>query len=217
MDTNSLEKVIGTYFAAVTKQAFLWNGRIYYPMPLVVRPNVRRGFTCPTGCGGCCPTFSLVWLPSERAGPMARQEEHEFDMRRIWLAADNQADNTAHHCRHLNRIDARCGIHDYRPLSCDFELLRFIAFEDRWELTTRLFGRGWNFLRTDGERGALCEIVPTSPEWIEDVVRRLSRLKEWTDHFGLDTWLEEVISYVRSEAQEPLRLEGRREHAEVYA
>jgi hypothetical protein len=48
--------------------------------------------------------------------------------------------------------------------------------------------------------GALCEwySAPCDDEWKADVVRKLKRLQEWTDHFGLRTCLPEVIAYVES-------------------
>jgi hypothetical protein len=82
-------------------------------------------------------------------------------------------------------------------MSCDFELIRFICSKDKTLLTQKLFGRGWNMLRVDGERGALCSMTPPSPETIEEVLRKLHRLKRWADYLRLDTWLPEVIAWAR--------------------
>lgn len=40
-------------------------------------------------------------------------------------------------------------------------------------------------LRVDGKRGALCEMTEPTTASIDDVVRRIKRLKEWCEHFGL--------------------------------
>lgn len=49
----------------------------------------------------------------------------------------------------------------------------------------------------DQERGAMCTIVSPTPSSIADAVRKLKRLREWTDHFGLkETWIPEVVDLI---------------------
>ena len=66
--------------------------------------------------------------------------------------------NTSIKCEFVDWENGRCKIHKANPFSCEFELLRFIQHTDKTYLMTRLFGRGWNMLRVDNNRGALCKI-----------------------------------------------------------
>lgn len=50
----------------------------------------------------------------------------------------------------------------------------------------KLYGRGWNMMRVDGERGALCKMTEPDAESVADVDRRLARLEIWMLHFGLN-------------------------------
>lgn len=197
---DSVDKVILSYFHAITRDVFHFKGKIYEPKDLIVSPLIFRGFTCPEHCGGCCPRFTLDYLPSE---------DKPYDLKERWISfttvkngshsikiySDEQTDHNNHHCRNLRHSDGRCGIHGKQPFSCDFELIRAIHYQDKTILTQRLFGRGWNFLRTDGERGARCEMVPTSKESTREVIRKLRRLKYWAEHFKLDHCLDCVIDW----------------------
>jgi len=197
---DSVDKIVGTYFACVTKEPFDYKHRTYHPKPLRVSSGIVRGFTCPAGCGGCCPKFSLDFLPSEKRRlkpPGVTKRLIAFNDREVEIWSDLQDDHDNHHCRNLRRSDARCGIHGRHPFSCDFELLRFSIGRDRDDLTQRLFGRGWQFLRADMKtRGAMCSMTPPTPETRAEVVRKLRRLKEWTDHFGIRTHLDDIINWV---------------------
>jgi hypothetical protein len=63
-------------------------------------------------------------------------------------------------------------------------------------LSQQLYGRGWQFLRVDGERGALCEMLPATHLYRDDAVRRLRRLAEWAKHCGIQTHLPQIIFWV---------------------
>lgn len=65
-------------------------------------------------------------------------------------------------------------------------------------LRQQLYGRGWSLTRVDGEKGALCEMTKATRETTEEVVRKLERLLDWTEHFGLKTRIPEVLDWVRS-------------------
>lgn len=161
-------------------------------------------------CGACCRRFTLDWLPSEIDNI---PEEHmksiapreiDFDGRKVVIYSDTQDDHDNYYCKQLNHENGRCMIHTFHPFSCDFELLRFYHFEDQKTpdvLAHRPFGRGWNMKQVvTGEKGALCEWYdsPCEPEWIENLVRRLNRLKDWTDYFGLKTTLPRIIEWIAS-------------------
>ena len=199
---DSVDKIVTAYFASVTAETFTYKGKTYDPRPLRVSPGIFRGFTCPAMCGGCCPRFSLDYLPSEPKPSIPLVERTiEFNGRAVKLLSDKQDDHAERFCRNLSRVDGRCGIHGRQPFSCDFELIRFITFKDPARanyVTQKKFGRGWAMMRIDGERGALCGITEPTAETVADNVRKLRRLDEWTTHFGLRTKLAPIIDWVAS-------------------
>lgn len=201
--TDSLNKIIGTYFACVTAEPFEYKNKMYFPKTLRVSPGIFRGYTCPEGCGGCCPRFSLDYLPEEPKpeSPFIKERLIRFNGREVPIFSDLQDDHAAHHCRNLEQSNGRCRIHGVHPFSCDFELTRFMEFADARRpngLTTKLYGRGWALLRVDGERGAKCEITPANAASTADLVRKLRRLELWCSHFGLSTKLPQLIDWCES-------------------
>lgn len=198
-ERDSLDKIITSYFATFTTEEFEWRGKTYGPRDLWISPGIVRGFTCPAGCGGCCPRFSLDYIPnSDEPHPQSyplKRRVVEFDGREVEVWSDMQDDHDNEKCRNLNFENGRCGIHGFQPFSCDFELLRSITFSDtkRTNFTQKLFGRGWAMMRVDGERGALCEMTPADPETVADVDRRLVRLSRWMEHFGLSSSRVEIV------------------------
>jgi hypothetical protein len=89
-------------------------------------------------------------------------------------------------------------IHGQHPFSCDFELIRFISFRHNVNLTQKLFGRGWAMKRIDGGKGALCEMVEPDGHSVAEVVRKLEKLKQWANHFGIQTRLDIIIEWART-------------------
>ena len=201
--TDSIDKVVQSYFAAVTREPFEYKGKTYEPKTVRVSPGIFRGYTCPAMCGGCCPRFSLDYLPQEtwdlmpEARDVLRPRVIEFDRREVLLLSNLQSDVDTHHCSNLDQSNGRCRIHGSQPFTCDFELIRAaISTTDRpHQLTTRLFGRGWAMLRVDGERGALCEIIEVDLDSVADTRRKLHRLWTWARHFELDTKLPEICEW----------------------
>ena len=199
--TDSLDKIIGTYFACVTIMPFTYKDKVYKPRTLRVSPHIFRGFTCPAGCGGCCPRFSLDYLPEELKPdslPTSGREVLVNDKPFV-IYSDLQKDHNNHHCKNLNMDNGRCGIHGRQPFSCDFELIRFIEFQDVDHpnyVTQKLFGRGWQMLRVDGERGALCEMTPVDYHTINEAIRKFKRLKQWTDYFEIKTKIPVIIKWL---------------------
>lgn len=204
---ETLTKIVEVYFAAVTREPFFFREKLYRPRPLTVYPTVRRGWTCPAGCGACCFRFTLEWIPTEPHPATARAEWVEFNGRRVLMYRDRQEGNAGPFCRNLDRSTGRCGIYAERPLSCDFELTRFLHFQNgTTRLTTKQYGRAWNMTKIDGDKGAMCEILPPDQEWIDDLARRLRRLLAWTDHFGLETKVPMAIDYVLGGSNHPLTI-----------
>lgn len=189
-ERDSLDKIVTSYFATLTAEPFTWRGKDYQPRTVWVSPGIVRGFTCPEGCGGCCPRFSLDYIAPDGVpvGHPLTMRVVEFNGRQVEVWSDMQTDHDNPKCRNLNFDNGRCGIHGSQPFSCDFELLRSVMSKDspRAMFTQKLFGRGWAMMRVDGERRALCEMTPADEATMADVVRRLSRLELWMAHFGLD-------------------------------
>jgi Fe-S-cluster containining protein len=203
-ERDSIDKVVQSYFSAITRSTFTYKGKNYEPKNLVVSPLLFRGYTCPEHCGGCCPRFSLDYIENEPPHPNNTVVSRKviLNNQEIEVWSDMQLDHENHHCRNLIKENGRCGIHGQQPFSCDFELIRFIHQPelDRVILTQKLFGRGWAMLRTDEERGARCEMTPITKETVMDVVRKLERLKNWAEYFKLDHCLDSVIRWAKSGA-----------------
>jgi hypothetical protein len=196
---------IAAYFHAVTREPFVYKGMLYEVRPLRVSIGVRQGYTCPPTCGGCCVRFSLDYLPSEAKPENTEPRIVKFNGHAVTIHSDMQLDHNDHHCRNLAKDTGRCNIYPVRPFSCDFELLRFsFAHSDLdrpTQLTTRLYGRGWQMLRVDGERGARCTITPPDEKTIQDTCRKLQRLDEWCQHFGVkNNRIDDILAWVESPA-----------------
>lgn len=200
---DSVDKVIDTYFALVTTRSFSYKGKSHQPRQLKVSPSLFDVYQCPAYCGGCCFKFSLDYLPDEPRPYRLKARGIEFDGRIITVLSDLQRDNDGKMCRNLRQSDGRCEIHGEHPFSCDFEVIKFFTSNSPARLprlTQQAYPRGWSYQRTDGGTGALCQVwgksSPTARS-VSEVVRRLKRLKDWTDHFGLQTRLPGIISWAR--------------------
>lgn len=204
--TDSCDKIITTYFHAVTRQSFKYKKKTYNPKLLIVSPYLFRGYCCPEGCGACCHhEYTLDYIPSEFKHQRMQTEDRKilFDGREVLVQSNlNQNANNGGYCRYLNRDNGRCGVHTGHPFSCDFELLRFVHHEDKAILTQKLFGRGWAMLRIDGTRGAECSkigLTPIDKPNADDAYRKLQRLKEWVEYFGIkEHCLDQVIEWART-------------------
>lgn len=201
---DSLDKIIGVYFACVAAEPFTYKGKTFNPRPLRVSPLLLRGFTCPSGCAGCCPRFSLDYLPQDlEPWPERLKLQPRFIKINDWempIYSDLQLDNTSWHCRNVNQASGRCMVHGRHPFSCDFELIRFMEFHDPDSpnvLTQKLFGRGWALLRVDEQRGALCTMTPIDDYTKSEVVRKLQRLKVWCDYFAVKNKVDTIIEWVK--------------------
>jgi Fe-S-cluster containining protein len=210
MQADTVDKIIRSYFTAVTSTPFTYKGVEYQPQTLVVSPLVWRGYTCPPKCGGCCGVFTLDYLPSEAQPPHTVRRHIDFNDERVvvYTEVPRPAESEmVGKCHYLRVADGRCKIHDHNPFSCDFELTRFFHPGERGKfyIRTQLYGRGWNMKRVDGDRGALCEITPVDTASWRDSLRKLRRLQEWTNHFGLTTRLPAILEWgAAGPTQEPL-------------
>lgn len=199
---DSVDKIFTAYFAAVCDESFEYKSHTYEPRLLRVSPGLFQGFTCPAGCGGCCPRFSLDYLPSETRPetPFMKPREIHVNNKSFTIWSDVQTEHKNVKCRNLNMENGRCGIHGMQPFSCDFELIRFMhpATDVPAQMTTRLFSRGWNMGRVDGKRGALCTITPITEDSKKDVIRKLNRLKGWIEYFEIKHKVDKIITWADS-------------------
>ena len=148
---------------------------------LILSPMFFRDYSCPSHCGGCCPKFSLDYFEGERWEKFKIEYPHlvhKFKLRIIKGAnvyTNYQSDNPTLKCEFLNLENGRCGIHKSNPFSCEFELNKFVVKDKKTYLMNKLFGRGWNMMRIDGERGALCEMKPFN---LKKYLRDIELIKE---------------------------------------
>ncbi len=205
MAMDSIDKIVESYFAAVSKHDFEYKGRVFKARPLAVSPLLLRGFTCPAMCGGCCYNVTLDYLPvgQKREDLTRRYIQFDGDVIEVW--SDMQLGNTGKHCRHLDSV-GRCGIYQNRPFPCDFELIRFMQFADKSRLTQQLHGRGWRMERVTGDRGSLCKMTPPDQATVDEAKRKLLLLDDWAQHFGVKTWVVEILDWIDQGAAAPLLL-----------
>lgn len=199
---DTMDKIVNSYFAPICKEEFEYKGVRYKPHPLVLSPLMFRDFTCPPNCGGCCPRFSLDYLPSEAFPYSLTKRLINFNGASYSIYSDLQTKNENHHCVNLDMHNGRCKVYEERPFSCDFELLGFTVSKQMARpnyLRTRIYSRGWNFLRSDNKRGALCEVTPShSHETIYNISRKLVRLKSWSDFFKIKTNIKDILNWVKT-------------------
>lgn len=195
---DSIDKIVSGYFAALTRESFTYKNVTYNPKPMLVSPLLFRGYTCPSSCGACCHRVTLDFLPSESQPDGLQPRIITFNNHAYYVMSDLQDDRTHPKCRHLDLASGRCNIHTHHPMPCDVELMKFIHYEEKSLLAQKLYGRGWALTRIDGERGALCEMLPPDDFSVKEVVRKLYRLKDWTTYFELNTWIDSLIAWAES-------------------
>lgn len=200
---STIYKIASAYFKAFALENFALDGEtIKVPSETVISPLLWRGYTCPAMCGGCCFKFSLLWIPSESTpdnNTFYPEKHYSFNGKRIKFYEDDQLDNPNKMCKHLQKEDGRCGIHGKHPFACDFELIKILHKKnDKTWVGTKLFGRGHAYKAVDGVKGAKCTITPVDDQSINDVLRKLGRLKQWMDYCGIENSLAQVIEHGQS-------------------
>ena len=195
---DSLDKIICSYFAAMTKEVFTFKGVTYHPKPLYLSRTLLRKVSCQLGCGACCPRFSLDYLPTEKKVGKESKRVVKLNDLEFRIFSDLQEDNENHHCHNLTK-DGTCGIHGRHPFSCDFEMLRVLIKKERNTLQKSIFPRGWNMTRVCGKKGVWCKV--TEEDDTSETIRKLIRLKKWMDYFKIkETFIEEACQAVSCRA-----------------
>ena len=209
--SDSVGKIITTYFQCVAKEPFTYYFKskemAFEPQKLNIQPGLFRNLTCYAKCGACCPRFSLDYLPEplEKHPYRLRPRNILFSGRHVPVWSDLQDRSDDRFCANLNKINGFCGIHGEHPFSCDFEIIRFFIFKEaNNRISTAPYGRAWNMMRIDGKRGTLCTIEDGFEKSKIEVLRKLNRLKQWTDHFQLQTMLPEILLWIESLDREPM-------------
>lgn len=200
---DSTHKIIDTYFAAITKTSFTYRGKIYEPRPLRVYKTIVNGHICPPGCGACCLSFTLDYLPEGEPLPHGTKPvQIEFNGSTYLIQRISPLSKTATHCQFVDG-NARCTIHEHNPLSCDFEPIRIEIGQSKNYNTMGVehYGRRTVLPKVNGVRGTLCDFTPPTEQSIADNIRKLKRLQQWANYFGLtETYLPDILRYIESEA-----------------
>ena len=189
MKHDSIDKIVTVYLAAITEEQFIYDAQLFTPKPLKVSPMLLRATYCPENCGGCCPKFTLDYIPVEQTPKGVQERSVRFNGKQIKILSILQNENKDHFCKFLDKSNGRCTIHEVNPFSCVFEPLRFrmgITVNDFNVLGCYPFGRGWSFKTTDGGRGAKCRFINhVSVNVRNQVIQKLERLQQWAEYFGL--------------------------------
>ena len=193
--TDSIDKIVCSYFAAMTKEHFKYKKGIFVPTPLLVSPTILRTISCCLGCGACCSRFSLDYIPSEKRTKIEVKRKVLFNDKEISIFSDLQEENTTPHCKYLAR-HGFCDIHKCNPFSCDFEMLRVMIGKDTNRLQKSIYPRGWNMTQVNGTKGVECT-VQSSIDGSKETIRKLKRLETWMLYFGIHkTYIPEIITCV---------------------
>lgn len=197
---DSVDKIVGVYLASVTSEVFEYQRVRYSPLPIRISPTLFRGFECVARCGGCCPRFTLDFLPGEHVPRRIPVEMRRIyiDGRSVSVASDTQEDSSGHFCRNLDPFSGRCRIYAQRPFSCDFEPIRFVRRKSIIQLGQRMYGRGWAMKRIDGGRGARCVFTNEASTPVEDIVLKFQRLADWASHFRIRTRIPQIIEWCQN-------------------
>jgi hypothetical protein len=211
---NSYEKVILTYLRALTKEEFTYKNKTYKPLQKIrVSTDIFKYTTCYEQCGACCQNFSTDYLPTEQL-PISNDKNKlvdsvvEFNSKQFIVKSFVSLNKDEKDCPFQDRSTGWCTIHKNSGFTCDFELIRFSISEklQSVNIITRPYGRGWNMLRCDGvTRGVLCTFHSKNEKSIKDTIRKLHRLKDWFDFFGIDSHITDIIHWAENDIlrQEP--------------
>lgn len=189
---DSTEKILG-YITALQRPSVSVSDLFY------------RDYTCPEGCGGCCSRFTLDYMAESKRWEDFKKlypdEVPKFYMRRVkdvLFFTNWQTGNFSNFCEYLDRENGRCKIHGANPFSCEIELIKFIDYKDRCVVIKKKYGRGWNMMRIDGKRGAVCEMLPFNEAKLPRDIELLEELLSIQNAMKLESHLKEVIQNIRS-------------------
>lgn len=197
MFMDSTGKIFQSYMAQIVKGTQTIDGKEYSEKKIVVSPMILREIKCAC-CGGCCNgNWTIDYIPGEPR-PEQDCEPRERAGKTIYTARETGI--PGRRCYYNDTQTGFCKTHDARPLSCDFECIRFKCFKDKVLIGTYPYGRAWQLKRYDGGRGSRCIIGEPNEEYRQDVLRRFARLKAWIGYYGIQTYVDEIIFAIRTMA-----------------
>lgn len=195
MFMDSTGKIFQTYISQIVRGTQTVNDVEVHEKEIVLSPMILREIKCAC-CGGCCNgNWTIDYLPEEPR-PKEDCDIREVAGKIIYTARETGI--PGRRCYYNDVETGFCRTHDARPLTCDFECIRFKCFKDKVIIGTYPYGRSWQLLRCDGGRGSRCIIGTPNEEYRGDVLRRLHRLKQWIDYYGIETYIQEIISAVKT-------------------
>jgi hypothetical protein len=115
-----------------------------------------------------------------------------------WQSGEQQAHGKAW-CDYLDMSSGACTVHQYNPLSCQLELIKFKVINGVGYIQKAPFGRAWNMIKsTDGEHGVLCDFSQfDQTQFEQNDLPVLQRMQQWADYLGIDTHLPKIIKAVQ--------------------
>lgn len=191
---DSLRKIFECYIIPLIKKPIFYRNKVYKPLDkIIVSSTIFREIICKKNCGACCLKYTMDFLPSEQK-PKIKLTQRIFEDKEIFTFYSS--DKNKIYCDLLDTKTGLCTIHSLKPFSCDFECIRFKYFKSKkvCMIGNYLYGRGWNMLKINNERGALCETTNLYNEYNKkEVLRKFKRLKEYINYFEVDTYINEII------------------------
>lgn len=213
--------------SSVSKVDFEYEGTLYTtPSKVLLSEMFFREYKCLPHCGGCCPSFTLDYLPEEwekfvQNYPLRRHlgRPHEVEIffpesqsgtvtPTMQIPPDPQfisgpsykgdKISTIPRCQFLQLDSGYCGVHEANPLSCKIELIKFWRYGTEGRILKGMIGRSWVVMTVEGTRGARCQILPevSATQIQENDLPVLRTMLEWSQRFGIETWLPELISHI---------------------
>jgi hypothetical protein len=199
----------------VAKERFEVDGKAYVPPEegLVLSASFWQRYGCYLGCGGCCRDFSLDYLPYEWAlfcrdfpqyADRGRERSIEVNGRPktlVTIANDEsrtQEAGGALFCQFLNMDSGSCSVHAQNPYSCRVELIKLREIAGTGYILKGHFGRAWNMMKVDGERGdLLCDFSDFSEEQLlENDIPVLKQLMRWASYLGIHTYIPDILDTI---------------------
>ncbi len=102
---DTMDKIVTSYFNAITSERFEYKGHIYIPKALIVKPSLLQPIKCILGCGACCSCFSLDYLPSEKQPNNVKARRVKLNGVNYEIISDTQVENKEHHCKYVSKED----------------------------------------------------------------------------------------------------------------
>lgn len=219
-DKDALTYLLLNVFPALAKESITYNGETSTARSLYISPYIFATKSCPAGCGACCTTGTLDYIPSEEHPEDVVEKTIKVNNKDILILSDNQKDNTSIWCKHLELPDARCGIYSVRPLMCDLPWLgaKQESKLNRWNFGLHQFSRGFNYKQINDYKdnfriwnntrsGVACgPRLQVTEESVTNCRRKLRRLQSWIDHFQIANYMTEIVSWAEQEPYPTLPL-----------